>query len=79
MTEQHVPAVEDFSDIAARLREIKSEGEAPKARATANPTNCLCNGFGWIGVWHREAVSGRWRAMVCPDCRNPAGFKTPRI
>ena len=79
MTKQRVPAVEDFSHVAARLREIKGEDEAPKAKATANPTKCLCNGFGWIGVWHRAATRGHWRAIVCPDCRNPAGFKTPLI
>lgn len=60
-----------YADIAARMREIS--GEKPKAKE--NPSTCVCQGWGWLAKKRRDA-SG-WRGFVCPDCKNPAGLKSP--
>lgn len=55
-----VPVADEFSAIAARMREIRAEADAAK------PLCEHCEGVGWV-----YAAENRVTALVvCPHCNN---------
>jgi hypothetical protein len=61
---------EDFSDIAARLKQIQDE------RSTAINPCCKCLGCGWIPEeYTAPGATVRW--AECPTCGNLAGHELP--
>lgn len=67
-------SIDDYSAIAARLREIEGKAPTPTppvSKATANlKAYCLtCYDEGW------QHTGVRWR--VCPVCGNPKGRSHP--
>jgi hypothetical protein len=67
-------AADDFSAIAAKLREIegRGKGEAPAQSAATKKIKSMCLGCSGSG-WVRPVRT--WR--VCQECGNPEGRPQP--
>lgn len=64
-------AADDFSAIAARMRELKAE-----PASTDTGVVCpQCEGGGWVLASYQSAHPPNLE--VCPECLNPEGLPCP--
>jgi hypothetical protein len=85
-------AVNDFGDIAKRLRELSGAEEklpgtappqapaksAPNWGGVCNDQHCVCLGEGWLYQHAQTRNGGRaWKIAVCPVCGNPEKRRQP--
>lgn len=66
-------AADDYSAIAARMRELALEASVPAELGTVGNYCHKCENGGWVQVYSQRPPA----FDVCPDCLNPTGNESP--